>query len=156
VAFLPFQLGFWMDRERNTHFVVTAVMNATANGGLGHPFFRPGAEIFRWNTNDIQSGLSRQALERLPVPWGETKMTHWVGPATVVPLRFCLPPDDPAATFHYNGRACDNKDASERCRRLNTGHHDFRRRMASCTSHGGHVWSARSLWGETVRVFSGF
>jgi hypothetical protein len=101
VAFLPFQLGFWMDRERNTHFVVTAVMNATANGGLGHPFFRPGAEILRWNDNDIQSQLSRQAMERLPVPWGEAKLTHWISPATVVPLRFCLPPDDPAATLHY-------------------------------------------------------
>jgi hypothetical protein len=101
LAFLPFQLGFWMDRERNTHFVVTAVMNATANGGLGHPFFRPGAEILRWNTNEIQSQLSRQALERLPVPWGESKMTHWTAPATVVPLRFSLPPDDPAATLHY-------------------------------------------------------
>jgi len=101
VAFLPFQLGFWMDRQRNTHFVVTAVMNATPNGGQGHPFFRRGAEILRWNGNDIQCELSRQALARLPVPWGETKLTHWIRPATVVPLRFCLPPDDPAATLHY-------------------------------------------------------
>jgi hypothetical protein len=101
VAFLPFQLGFWMDRDRGTHFVVTAVMNATPNGGLGHPFFRPGAEILRWNGADTQSALSRQALERLPVPWGETKMTHWIRPATAVPLRFCLPPDDPSATLHY-------------------------------------------------------
>jgi hypothetical protein len=101
VAFLPFQLGFWMDRERNTHFVVTAVMNAVTNGGLGHPFFRPGAEILRWNLQGVQSQLSRQALERLPVPFGETKLTHWTNPATVVPLRFCLPPDDPVATLHY-------------------------------------------------------
>jgi hypothetical protein len=101
VAFLPFQLGFWTDRERNTHFVVTAVMNAAANGGLGHPFFRPGAEILRWNNNEIESELSRQAMGRLPVPFGETKMTHWISPATVVPLRFCLPPGEPGAILHY-------------------------------------------------------
>jgi hypothetical protein len=101
VAFLPFQLGFWMDRDRTTHFVVTKVMNATSDGGLGHPSFGLGAEILRWNLEEIQCALSRQALERLPVPWGETKLTHWTGSATVVPLRFCLPPDDGLATLHY-------------------------------------------------------
>lgn len=101
VAFLPFQLGFWMDRDRNTHFVVTKVMNAAKDGGLGHPFFSPGAEILRWNSEDTQSFLSRQSLERLPVPWGETKLAHWTRTATVVPLRFCQPPDDTQATFHY-------------------------------------------------------
>jgi hypothetical protein len=108
MAFLPFQMSPYEDGA-GRHYVVTKVMTSRKDGGFGHPFFGPGAEILFWGQEPIDFHVQR-AAGRLPGGNPAASFKRGAFHCTVRPLAYVqLPFDDelPAATIQYRplGRA---------------------------------------------------
>jgi hypothetical protein len=102
VAFLPFQMRHYSDAA-GLHFVVTKVMNSTADGGFGHPFFDRGAEILAWGDEPIVDHIFR-AAGRLAGGNESALLTRASIGSTIRPLTFVqfpFPEEMPAATVFY-------------------------------------------------------
>jgi hypothetical protein len=102
VAFLPFQMLPYED-ETGRHYVVTKVMKAQTEGGFGHPFFGPGAEVLFWGEEPIDNHVQR-AAGRLPGGNPAASFTRGAIHCSLRPLAFVqMPFDDelPAATIQY-------------------------------------------------------
>lgn len=102
VAFLPFQMLPYED-QTGQHYVVTKVMKSEPEGGFGHPFFGPGAEILFWGNEPIQCHVQR-AAGRLPGGNFAASFTRGSIHCSLRPLAYVqLPFDDelPAATIQY-------------------------------------------------------
>jgi hypothetical protein len=113
VAFLPFQVRFWQDPPPGLSAGVAEVMNAAVPnasqpGGLGHPFFGPGAEIVRWNYKDAVWILLGEELFFGPLVAGSevVNITRKAILSTTVPLAYLPPPVDygPQVVVHYTPR----------------------------------------------------
>lgn len=103
VAFLPFQIRAYLDRKVGWRFIVSAVMRSQAQGGFGHPYFGPGAEILGWGELSPLAHIERTETH---LPGGNYFASFARGAvhSTVRPLRFVPAPfsdDRPAATIHY-------------------------------------------------------
>ena len=102
VAFLPFQMHAYEDHT-GRHYVVTKVMKTSLDGGFGHPYFGPGAEIIFWGKEPIDLHVQR-AAGRLPGGNPSAYFSRGSIHCTVRPLAFVqLPFADelPAATIQY-------------------------------------------------------
>lgn len=102
VAFLPFEMRPYTDAT-GRHYVVSRVLSATPGGGLGHPFFAPGAEILQWGAEPIDSHVQR-AAGRLPGGNPSALFMRGAFHCTVRPLAYVqIPFDDemPQATIRY-------------------------------------------------------
>jgi hypothetical protein len=61
IAFLPFQVGFYVENGRN-RFVVTRVMSTTVPNAFGD--FQPGVELLAWDSNAMDDAVSTAAQLR--------------------------------------------------------------------------------------------
>src|SRR5580698_3830860 len=96
VAFLPFELQLYWDRDQSPHFVVTALMRTDRPPSC----FGPGCEIVSWNGDraDVHIPTSRG---RMPSGNHYAKIRRGTLLATVLPLRFCQPPAEDVARLEY-------------------------------------------------------
>src|SRR5215831_11182280 len=97
IAFLPFQMRFYMDGSRR-RYVVTRVMN-----GFHHDFFRPGAEILEWVAHVPVENYIEAIAGRLPGPNEAAAHARGVFHATIRPLTFVQEPgsEDIPAFIRY-------------------------------------------------------
>jgi hypothetical protein len=100
VAFLPFQMRLYFDQDTLPRFVITKVMKTQADGGFGHPFFVPGAEITHWNGNSADFYVEN-SRGRFPGGNHRARLARGTVFATVRPLTFCQPPEEMIETLHY-------------------------------------------------------
>ncbi|HWC96009.1 MAG TPA: S41 family peptidase [Candidatus Sulfopaludibacter sp.] len=102
VAFLPFQMRHYYDRDR-ARYIVSRVLSTQNSADFGHPFFGPGAEILAWGAEPMENHV-RRAASRLP--GGNTSAIHTRGVihCTVRPLTFVqlpFPDEMPSAVIYY-------------------------------------------------------
>lgn len=110
VAFLPFQVRFFQKSPSDLSAGVAEVLNAAVPsagqpGGLGHPFFGPGAEIVKWNNVDAAWKLLDEEIFFGPLVAGSegVNITRKAIFSTTVSLAYLPPPDigDPQVVVHY-------------------------------------------------------
>ena len=95
VAFLPFELKVYRDRDRLPHFVVSRVMKTRDSFRFG-----VGAEITRWADTSADSYIENS---RGRIPGGNyfARIARGTLLAALRPLRFCQPPDERIAKLQY-------------------------------------------------------
>jgi hypothetical protein len=88
VAFLPFQLRAYQDKDGRNRFAVTRLMKTQEDGSFGHPLFAPGATITHVNWFAAQLYI-QESPDRLPAGNPVSRAARGAVSATLRSLAFC-------------------------------------------------------------------
>jgi hypothetical protein len=94
VAFLPFQIEEYYEREQRKYIVSKLV------SGFSHPTFKPGVEVQYWNgvpiEREVELNADRQAGSNL-----EARHARGLDSLTIRPMTVSLPPDEEWVVIGY-------------------------------------------------------